>query len=140
METVTLVAAVIAAVAAIGSAAIAARASRKQVEASEREGRLTRENADRLARRAERQADITRLTDWAINGSDKQALYALNQLEAMLDDRDLDERQLNAVYGALLVAHEGRFESLDAADPPQLPRETDLLDDPEDTGSEEGGR
>lgn len=140
METVTLIAAVIAAVAAIVSAGIAARASRKQVEASEREGRLTRENAEHLARRAERQADITRLTDWAIDGSDKQALYALTQLEAMLDDPDLDERQLNAVYGALLLAHEGRFRALDETDPPQLPAETALVDAPGDTGREEGER
>jgi len=140
VETVTLVAAIIAAVAAIVSASIASRASRKQVEASEREGRLTRENADRLARRAERQADITRLTSWAIEGSDKQALYAMTQLEAMLDDPDLDERQLNAVYGALLVAHEGRFQVLDDADPPQLPPATELLDVPGDTRNEEEGR
>ena len=138
MEAVTLVAAVIAALAAIAAAGIAARASRRQVEAAAREGKLTRENADRLARRAERQADITRLTGWAIEGSDKQALYAMTQLEVMLDDPDLDERQLNAVYGALLVAHEGRFRALDDADPPQLPAETELLDATDDTGSEEG--
>ena len=140
METVTLVAAIIAAVAAVAAAGIAARATRKQVEAAEREGALTRENAERLARRAERQDDITRLTDWAINGTDKQALYAMDQLEAMLDDTDLDERQLNAVYGALLVAHEGRFEALDTTDPPLLRAETPVLDAPGDTGREEAGR
>jgi hypothetical protein len=137
LEAVTLVAALIAAVAAMVSAGISARASRKQVDASVREGQLTRENAERLARRAELQADITRLTDWAVNGRGKRALFAMRQLQLMLENPDLDERQLGAVYDALLIAHETRFQSLDQPDPPQLPATAEALDAADDTEEEE---